>query len=317
VNNIKHILKAQFDVECTDLAEIHGGLSAMNYKIKTDDKNFFLKVYDKKKAQASLWIVNIDYYMPILIWLNENTELQGRIVRPIKSNSGNYRFDDDEHVFLLFDYIEGATIGKTMTQTQVLEAADIMACLHRYGNEIPVNMDKMKENFAIPFCFSLDHFIAEDYSTSSADVRAILQPWLEKLISTNLELKSLSEKVMQKNIRMVLCHADAHGYNLMQSKHLVLVDWEGIKLAPAEADLIMFTKKEYWDIFIEHYKKLRPQFVLDNDLLSFYILRRKIEDIWAFTESILFDHQSDEQRIQYLGFLTKCCYALNDLYFEL
>lgn len=316
MNKIKHILKTQFGVECTDLAEIHGGLSAMNYKIKTDVKTFFLKVYDKKKAQASLWTENINGYMPILMWLNENTKLQGRIVRPIKTNKGDYRFDDDENVFLLFDYIEGETVGKTLTYAQILEAADIMACLHS-SNEIPVNTEKIKEYFSVPFCFSLEHFFAENYLTSPVDVKAILQPCLEQLIAKNNEVKSLSEKVKQKKIKMVLCHTDAHGWNLIQSEHLVLVDWEGIKLAPAEADLTMFTKKEYWDIFIKHYNKLRPEFILDNDLFSFYILRRKIEDIWAFMESILFDNQSDDQRKRDLSFLSKCCYTLDDLYFEL
>ena len=317
MNKIEHILKTQFGVECTDLAEIYGGLSAMNYKIETNAKTFFLKVYDKKKAQASLWTENINCYMPILIWLNENTKLQGRIVRPIKTDKGDYRFDDDDNVFLLFDYIEGETVGKSLTHAQILEAADIMACLHSNGNEIPVNTEKIKEDFSVPFCFSLEHFIAENYSTLPADVKAILQPCLEQLVSKNNEVKSLSEKVKQKKIKMVLCHTDAHGWNLMQGKHLVLVDWEGIKLAPAEADLAMFSKKEYWDTFIEHYNKLRLEFILDNDLFSFYILRRKIEDIWAFMESILFDNQSDEQRKRDLDFLSKCCYTLDDLYFEL
>jgi len=317
VNKIKNIVKTYFGVDCTELTEIHGGLSAMNYKIKTDSKTYFLKVYDKRKTQASMWTENINYYMPILVWLNENTKLKGRIVRPIKTNMGDYSFDDEENVFLLFDYIEGEPIGKTLTHGQILEAADIMACLHSNGIEIPVNTEQIKEDFSVPFCFSLEHFIAENYSTSPADVKSILQPSLEQLISRNNEVKSLSEKVKLKNIKMVLCHTDAHGWNLIQSEYLVLVDWEGLKLAPAEADLTMFTKKEYWDIFIQHYNKQRPNFILDNDLFSFYILRRKIEDIWAFIEGILFNNLSDEQRESDLTFLSKCCNTLDDLYFEL
>lgn len=317
MNKIRHILKTQYDIECTAFVEIHGGLSAMNYQIKTEDKSFFLKVYDKKKAQASLWTENIDCYMPILVWLNDNTGLQGRIVRPLKTIQGSYRFDDDENVFLLFEYIHGKPAGKTLTRAQLLEAAEIMACLHRYGSEIPVNTEKIKEDFSVPFCFSLELFLAKNYSTSPEDVQAILQPYLLQLSMKNDELKQLSTKIKQKNVKKVLCHTDAHGWNLMQSEHLVLVDWEGIKLAPAEADLILFTKKEYWNVFIERYYQLRPEFILDDDLLLFYILRRKIEDIWAFIESILFDHSSDEQRKRDLEFLENCCNSLDDLYFEL
>ena len=200
MNKIKQILKNQFGIESSDIVEIHGGLSTMNYKIKTDVKNIFLKVYDKKDVQASLWTENIDYYIPILMWLNENTKLKGRIVRPIKTNKGDYHFDDNENVFLLFDYIDGETVGRTLTHTQVLEAADIMACLHSFGNEIPINTEKTKEDFSVPFCFSLEHFIAEDYKKVPIDVKDILEPHLGHLISINNKVKSLSEKIKKKNI---------------------------------------------------------------------------------------------------------------------
>ncbi len=317
MDKIKHILKTQYGIECTDLAEVHGGLSAMNYQIQTDGKPLFLKIYDKKKSQASLWTENIDCYIPILAWLNENTDLQGRIAHPRKTIRGNYRYEDEENVFLLFNYIEGKPVGKTLTPAQILETADIIAFLHNVSNEIPVNMEKIKEDFSVPFCLSLEQYILDDFSSSPAEVREILQPHLIKLISVSKELKSLSEKVKQKENKMVLCHTDAHGWNLMQNERLVLVDWEGIKLAPAEADLVMFTKKNYWDIFIEHYNKLRPSFILDNELLMFYILRRKIEDIWAFIASILFDEQPVEQQERDLAFLSGCCYTFDDLYFEL
>jgi len=317
MKKIKFVLKKQFGIDCIDITGIHGGLSAMNYKIRTGGQTFFLKVYDKKKTQSFLWTENIDSYMPVLVWLNENTKLCGRIVCPLKTVKGEYRFDDDENVFLLFEYVEGATVGKALTHTQLLEAADIMACLHGYGKEIPVSTENIAEDFSVPFCFSLERFISENYEASPADVKRIVQPRLAQLLSKNDEVKLLSEKVKNKNIKMVLCHTDAHGYNFMQGGCLTLVDWEGIKLAPAEADLLMFSKKEYWDIFFGRYKKMRPDFHLDNDVFTFYILRRKMEDIWAFIAGILFDDLSVEDRRRDLGHLSDCCNTLENLWFEL
>ena len=204
-----------------------------------------------------------------------------------------------------------------MTQAQVIEAAEIMACLHGYGSEIPVITEKIKEDFSVPFCYSLENFISNEYETAPADVKALLHPCLEQLKLKNEQLKLLSVRVKQKDIKNVLCHTDAHGLNLMQGQRLMLVDWEGIKLAPAEADLVMFTQKEYRDVFMERYQKMRPGFILDDDLLLFYILRRKLEDIWAFIESILFDPLSKEQQKRELGFLSRCCDALDDMWFEL
>ena len=137
----------------------------------------------------------------------------------------------------------------------------------------------------------------------------------------NSELKSLSDKIRDKikfkNVKMTLCHTDAHYKNFMQGESLILVDWEGMKLAPAEADLFMFTQKQYWDIFIEHYSKLCPGFALDSEMLSFYILRRKIDDIWAFIESILYDNLSNEQRKRELAHMLNGCERLDDISFEL
>jgi thiamine kinase-like enzyme len=319
VDKLKHVLKTQYGIECNDITETYGGFDDKNthYKIITDSKIYFLKVYDKSKVQTSQWIENIDTYIPILVWLNENTDLHGRIIHPYKTLQGGYRFEDDENVFLLFDYIEGETAGKTLTHSQLLEAAEILACLHNIGNDIPIPMDKIMEDFSVPFCFSLDRFMLKKYSSSPDYIKKILQPCLVQLMEKNDYVKSLSEKFKKMNFNMTLCHMDAHGYNLMQSEHLVLVDWEMAKFAPPELDLILFTKPDYWSIFIEHYHKFRPNFVLDKDLLTFYIHRRNIEDIWEFMNTILNNKQTNEQRQLELDLLSVCCRALSNSFFEL
>ena len=319
MDKFKKILKTQYNVTSNHISEVYGGSSGhnTNYKVAADSRTLFLKVYDKSKVQTAQWTENIDIYMPILIWLNENTDLKGRIIRPYKTNKGENCFEDDENIFLLFDYIEGETAGKTLSRSQLLEAAEILACLHNVGNDIPVDMNKMKEDFSVPFCFLLEKFISKKYPSSPAYIKAILQPFLEQLMAKNNKVKSLSEKFKTMNFDMTLCHMDAHGYNLMQSERLVLVDWEMTKYAPPELDLILFTKPGYWDTFIEHYNKLRPNFVLDNDLLTFYVHRRNIEDIWEYINTILNDKQTNEQRQLELDLLKVCCDALNDSFYEM
>jgi len=159
--------------------------------------------------------------------------------------------------------------------------------------------------------------MAKKYASSPDYIKAILQPCLERLMAKNVKVKSLSEKFKKMNYDMTLCHMDAHGYNLIQSERLVLVDWEMAKYAPPELDLILFTKPEYWNTFIGHYCKLRPNFILDNDLLTFYVHRRNIEDIWEYINTILNNKQTNEQRQLELDLLLKCCNALDDSFFEL
>jgi thiamine kinase-like enzyme len=319
MDKFKHVLRTQFGVVCTEITEVYGGFDDKNahYKVTADSKSFFLKVYDKSKIQTSQWTENIDVYIPILVWLNENTNLHGRIIRPHKTIDGGYCFEDDENIFLLFDYIEGNAAGKTLTHSQLLEAAEILANLHIVGNDIPFNMNRIKEDFSVPFCFSLERFVAKKYPSSPAYIKAILQPCLEQLTVKNEKVKSLSEMFKKMNFDMTLCHMDAHGYNLMQSQRLVLVDWEMAKYAPPELDLCVFTKPEYWDAFIEHYTKQRPGFVLNNDLLMFYVHRRNIEDIWEYINTVLHNKQTNEQRQLELDLLSVCCGALDNQYYAL
>ena len=319
LDKFKQILKTQYNVVCSNIAEVYGGSSGMNshYKVTTDSNIYFLKVYDKNKVQTAQRTENIDTYIPILVWLNENTDLRGRIIRPYKTMNGENRFEDDENIYLLFDYVEGDTAGITLSQSQLIEAAEILACLHTIGNSIPFDMNRIKEDFAVPFCFLLDKFMAKKYAASPEYIKSVLAPYLDKINEKNEKVKALSEKIREKNYTMTLCHMDAHGYNLIQSERLVLVDWEMAKYAPPELDLILFTKPEYWSVFIEHYNKLRTDFVLDKDLLSFYIHRRNIEDIWEFINSIVNDKQTNEQRQLELDLLSGCCKSLDDDYFAL
>ena len=123
-------------------------------------------------------------------------------------------------------------------------------------------------------------------------------------------VKSLSEKLKKASYDMTLCHMDAHGYNLIQSNRLILVDWEMAKYAPPELDLILFTKPEYWSIFIEHYKNFRPNIRVNDDLLEFYVHRRNIEDIWEYINTIMYNKQTNEQQQLELDLLLVRC---NDL----
>jgi len=319
MDKFKQVLKTQFGIVGTDITEVYGGFDDKNahYKVIAGSKAFFMKVYDKSKVQTSQWTENIDTYIPILVWLNENTDLHGRIIRPYKTVQDESCFKDDENIFLLFDYVEGDTPGKTMTHSQLLEAAEILASLHNVGNDIPFDMNRIKEDFSVPFCFSLEKFIAKKYPSSPTYIKEILQPYLEQLMVKNEKVKSLSEKFKTMSFDMTLCHMDAHGYNLIQGDRLVLVDWEMAKYAPPELDLCVFTKPEYWDTFIGHYSNLRPDFVLDNDLLMFYVHRRNIEDIWEFLNTILNNKQTNEQRQLELDLLLVCCKSINDSFYEL
>ena len=80
---------------------------------------------------------------------------------------------------------------------------------------------------------------------------------------------------------------------------------------------MFFTKPDYWDTFLSHYLKLRPDFTLDSELLRFYVDRRSIEDIWEFINTILENTHTNEQLQLELDLLSRCCNAIDDTFYAL
>lgn len=309
------ILDKYYNISVTTITEQEGGWSALAFKVDTTSGIFFLKAYDKHRMSTDIWTATIDTYMPIVIWLNQNTNLKGRIVSPVLTNEGQYKCEDDRFIIFLFPYIEGYTLcDKPKSDKQNKEMAEIIAELHQYNDEIPVSTDAIKEDFAVPFCHELKEIISSIELPSANETLNILKA-NETVLYKNIEItQKLASKLSKENLPHVLCHTDVHGWNLMQSDRLILIDWEGMKLAPPEADLFAFIDNLFWHNcsaeFMEIYKKAHPNYEINVDALTFYQIRRKIEDICAFAQGLLYEDIDEEERKQSLYHLRRECSML-------
>lgn len=307
MEEIKAALKEQYGVDCDCLIPQRAGWSALAYKVITTQKNYFLKIYEKRMASTAFWTSHIDDYMPLVVWLN-HTPLSGRIVRPVLTLTGDFKYEDEQIITMMFDYIDGETIGsRPLSNAQVMELAGIMALLHTHGEEVPFDTDRIREDFGLPFCDGLEDYLLNGQQTAPTYLKDALSPYQHLLMQRIGELRSAADELNGRNGRMALCHTDAHGWNLMSSDHLVLIDWEGLKLAPVESDLFMFFHNPFWNDFYKRYKEIRPDFVMDEKTLEFYMLRRKLEDMWADLERLLYDEMSEEQHDKALTLLISGC----------
>lgn len=313
---ISSLLHEHYNKSLIRLSELEGGWSAKAFKVETIDGIFFLKVYDKGKTSTQIWTSAIDTYMPIVIWLNHNTKLKNRIVCPTLTNCGEYRYEDEKFIFLLFPYIEGYTLGKkSMSGELIREIAEIISELHKYGAEIPVATDSIKEDFAVPFCSELKDILSSMNRLLPNETETILKQYEGILIRNIDKVERLSAKLSKETLTFVLCHTDVHGWNLMQSDKLILIDWEGMKLAPPEADLFAFIGNLFWhtcsDEFMKIYKAVHTDYELNPEVLEFYQTRRRIEDICAFAQGLLYDKNIDDmERKASLYHLQRECEAL-------
>lgn len=312
MQDISSLLQSRYGLLFNDVTETVGGLSADAFRIIAGREKYFLKVYNKKNVQSELWISNIDRYMPVLLQLLEVSGLRDRLPRPIMTQNAYWRVEDEDNVYILFSYMDGDTVGdKLLTQQQVLELAETIARLHSVSVEKLRDLRLFAEDFAVPFCDVLEKAVLSG-SVELQDLEGrIIESCATELHKRIQRLYELSQRLRGKAFDRHLCHTDVHGWNLMASDHLILVDWEGLRLATPEADLYMFLHKPWWDCFWNHYRRFRPDAQLDPELLEFYLLKRKLEDICVFLSRILHDDLDQKTYTQCLTNLTNECKDLD------
>ena len=77
--NLLSILLKHYHIDAAECIQQAGGWASLAYKVvDTNDRLFFLKVYEKKRISTEKLTASIDDYMPIVGWLNKNTSLKGQ-----------------------------------------------------------------------------------------------------------------------------------------------------------------------------------------------------------------------------------------------
>jgi len=290
---VNRILSQHYNIHSACLTKVQPGWSALAYRIETVNKHYFLKIYDKTRYSSQSWIQGIDQYMPTVVWLGEQTSLRDRIPHVIPTANGHYKYEDSECVYILFSWIDGITPrDQPLTRPQLGSLAQIIAELHNFNEHIPTSSSVVRESYDIPFYESLM------LRAQGADEN-IPNEYLQIIIEKLHYLLEVSRTLPIMNLPYSLCHNDIHGWNVItQGDGIVLLDWEGLRFAPREADLFMFKYERYWgqrwDEFYDVYKKIHPQLEINETAMRFFQLRRRLNDVDEFVNNIVFDNESDD-----------------------
>ncbi|OCA87838.1 hypothetical protein A8F94_08330 [Bacillus sp. FJAT-27225] len=302
---ISTILKDNYGIDATSIEQRPGGWSALAFLVEDKSNKYFLKVYNKNKPSSSQWIDAIDRYTPLVNWLHHHTDLQNHLSKPIFTKSQRNQCEDEQYVYLLSEYIEGTTIGeKQLSPNQVKELAKILGLLHKNTSTIPHELKKqqVKERFDIEFCEDLFSFIHHDLANTNDILLEIVEPYTEILVEKINRLGYLANALKSKSHMFVLSHSDAHNWNLMQGQNLMLLDWECVKLAPQEQDLILIITEPYAEQFLTEYRNYMSYENPDMDAFEFYFLKRNLEDIWEWIKDLRFEGslKSEEVTLEHL-----------------
>lgn len=309
------MLDKQYHIVCDRISEAEAGWSALAYKIRSGEKYYFLKVYDRHQYSAQSWIDRIDDYMPVLLWLEAKSGLRDSVPSVVLSFGGDYQYRDDDFIYILFDYIDGENLfGVTLSHDLIKELAEIVAKLHCI-DYLPVSTERLIETFDLSLVTGLYEILRS--KQQPMDLKQILELHADIIVDKLKVYACLAESLRSNPPEFVLCHTDIHCWNIMQDSRLKLIDWEGVRLAPAEADLFSFTEGFFfgnvWDEFLAAYQTFHPDYQVNSEALRYYRLRRLLEDISSFSEGLLYDDLAPEDRALSLDLLRNSCLSLSDV----
>lgn len=304
MNKFTDVLKDDYGIQPISSEPKQGGWAALAYKVVDKENAYFLKVYEKHRASTPKLTALIDQYSPILVWLEENSDLKGKIPVPLLTKNGHYKCEDSDHIYLLYNYIDGETVGeKDLTEKQVKEFSQIIAELHSFGDEIPVQTNALIEDFEVSFLEQLEEVMNRSKVNLPEELHDLISSYKSNVNAIILQIKDLSNKLKISRLDMALCHTDLHNWNLMQTEKLMLIDWEGLKIAPVEADIMFLIDKPFFNDFFNSYKKAHPDYSINQDALDFYQIKRRLEDTWEFIEQLLYEELDAKDKKEALYYL--------------
>lgn len=298
-------LKSDYGIDAVSLSPAPGGFSAKAaYRVKcANGPDYFLKVYDKTLPTTRFFIDRIDAYMPVLEWLSTSAALHGRVLTPVKTKRGTYKIETENEVSVLFLFEQGTVPGiQGMTQAQTAELAETLALLHSTGATVPFETPGLEEDVSLPFCVQLIQFL-DHMDSEDETLYAITAPHARMLRAAAHETQRLRDAYRTAYSPLVLCHGDAHGNNVIQGDRLVLADWEDLRLAPAEADLFIHAWHPHGGALLEAYAAARPGYRIHQELLHFYVLRRRLEDVWVDIQRLTEEAPPEAERANLLDYI--------------
>lgn len=310
IQKLKNIVLHYYQLAVIDITVMEPGWAALAYRVHTEDgKIFFLKVYERNRSSIAYILDTVPTYLFFINWLNSEPLLKGKISTVIHTNNGDIRIEDENCIYILMQYIEGDTVGeRNLTEKEVRELAEIIAQLHTVDPPVSLQTESITEKFQLSFLNKLREWLTSKLITLKPVIQDVLKPYLASLIHQTEELEVMSKRFSQCSFPFVLCHTDIHHWNIIvDENHIHLIDWEGIKYAPAEADIFGLYQEPYFLEFMKYYQDLRPSYEINMELLRYYMISRHMTDLWEGIEQLQFDELSSEEYDEQLKALRAVC----------
>lgn len=226
------------------------------------------------------------------------------VPRPMADRDGALVGAFDGYDVQVLEYLEGRNLENEIAWADDLygRLADLVAAVHASTPAMRYLVTRT-EDYELPFLPGLAATVtavATGAELPAGDdealvtLRELVLPAVGEVRTAIGRLEGLRDLARASGAEEVLCHTDIWGSNLLLSpdRGLHLLDWNGARIAPPEADLFMFAgtsffppKRFGW--FLDRYATAIRGVDLDADRLGFYLYRRDLEDLAGFVGDLV------------------------------
>ena len=282
-----------------------GDMNTAAYVLSAGDgKKYFLKL---RKGFDEI-IVTVPLFLR-----SQGTE---NIIVPYETKSRHYWADFDDYKIILYRFIEAKNGFEMELSDQhkrnlgiALKAIHSMQIPPRLKRQIP------KETFSPQWRERVKSFSARaeaiSFQDSTAAKLAIFMKSKQNEINHLVgRAEQLASELQAKSLKLVLCHSDIHGRNILitQNNKLYVVDWDNPILAPKERDLMfigggidnIWKSEQDEAVFYEGYGKTE----IDLSALAYYRYERIIQDLADYGEQVLLSDKGSANREQFYKYFT-------------
>lgn len=296
--NIKTLIEKNYGIQIVN--EIPGPrqfVAETHIITAIDGSRYFVKLirYSKYSQKA------IDS-LPVLKQLKD-LGLEN-INTPLITKDGELYLLSSNIIIIVFNYID----AKQTYDFDMGNFAKIIATVHQLTPQISgkVERELFEPLYLEEFPKVFGESLSENSDPTTRKMKAFLMPYKEELESDWENFQTIQSKCKDNKFDYVITHGDPAG-NILEDiqRNLYLIDWDEIKLAPAERDTwFLSDRKEFMNSYIEIF----PKYNINQLAYSFYVHNRYWEDLLGFMKEVLSDKSLDH-RENNLQDLQKDCFG--------
>lgn len=295
------------------------GESAYSYRVETQPGHtYYLKVVDQRTAAGQRTVDHRNFSLPLQRLVAEYHS--GEIAAPLPqaTSRGKLSITYDPFLFALYRFVEGDTLADAypMPPELVQRIGRALAILHTAQIPRELHLLAAQDSLTAPFGLRLLADLASLSAISTHDaphlrqLRDTIWPRRELILSFLARSRDYARRASQIETRLVLCHGDPWGGNLILSPagQLVFLDWESAVLAPPERDAFVYLcgSRSDFAAFDAGYRTVRGESVRWHaEWLAYYAYRQQLRNLAQWLHDLLHEPLDEVQRahdLEMLGF---------------